>query len=53
VRLRAAKPLVFDAYRRNRNTGALILVNDNTHDTVAAGMLHELPPREPNVEFQI
>jgi sulfate adenylyltransferase subunit 1 len=42
VRLRTAKPLVFDAYRQNRATGGLILVNENTFDTVAAGMLREV-----------
>lgn len=39
VRLRTAKPLVFDAYQKNRSTGGIILVNENTFDTVAAGML--------------
>ena len=40
VRLRTAKPLVFDAYQRNRASGGIILINENTFDTVAAGMLH-------------
>ncbi|MCW5922142.1 MAG: GTP-binding protein [Saprospiraceae bacterium] len=40
VRLRTAQPLVFDAYKKNRATGGLILINANTFDTVAAGMLH-------------
>lgn len=39
VRLRTAQPLVFDAYRQNRHSGGFILVNENTYDTVAAGML--------------
>jgi sulfate adenylyltransferase subunit 1 len=52
VRLRTAKPLVFDTYRKNRSTGGVILVNDNTHDTVAAGMLQDAPVKE-NVEFNI
>jgi sulfate adenylyltransferase subunit 1 len=42
IRLRTAKPLVFDAYRNNRNTGGLILINESTHDTVAAGMLRRI-----------
>jgi len=41
IRLRTAKPLVFDAYKQNRATGSLILINENTFDTVAAGMLLE------------
>jgi len=46
IRLRTAKPLVFDSYKLNRTTGSLILINDNTFDTVAAGMLHEVPVSE-------
>lgn len=54
VRLRTAKPLVFDAYKKNRSTGGLILINENTFDTVAAGMLHA-PKREEELvaEFAI
>ncbi len=44
IRLRTAKPLVFDAYKKNRATGSLILINENTFDTVAAGMLLEMKP---------
>ena len=39
VRLRAAAPLFYDAYQRNRQTGSLILIDPFTHETVAAGML--------------
>ncbi len=54
VRLRSAQPLVFDAYRQNRNSGSLILVNDNTFDTVAAGMLlQKQQAQELNTEFAI
>ncbi len=41
IRLRTALPLVFDAYKQNRASGSLILINENTFDTVAAGMLLE------------
>jgi sulfate adenylyltransferase subunit 1 len=41
IRLRTAKPLVFDAYRKNRATGGLILISEHSFDTVAAGMLLE------------
>ncbi|MEO5957616.1 MAG: GTP-binding protein [Opitutaceae bacterium] len=44
IRLRAAKPLVFDGYGTNRLTGSFILIEQGTNATVAAGML--LPPRE-------
>jgi bifunctional enzyme CysN/CysC len=39
VTLRTTKPLLFDEYRRNRETGAFILVDEATNDTVAAGMI--------------
>ncbi len=39
VRLKASKPLVFDSYAKNRATGAFILINENTCNTVAAGMI--------------
>lgn len=37
VSIRTAEPLVFDAYRENRSSGAFILINEYTHQTVAAG----------------
>jgi bifunctional enzyme CysN/CysC/sulfate adenylyltransferase subunit 1 len=44
IRLRAAKPLVFDGYATNRLTGSFILIEQGTNATVAAGMMR--PPRE-------
>jgi sulfate adenylyltransferase subunit 1 len=44
IRLRTARPLVFDGYATNRLTGSFILIEQGTNATVAAGML--LPPRE-------
>jgi bifunctional enzyme CysN/CysC/sulfate adenylyltransferase subunit 1 len=41
VTVRAHKPLFVDAYRANRATGAFILVDSLTNDTVAAGMILE------------
>ena len=41
VRLRLAEPLAVDPYERNRETGAFILVEEATNDTVAAGMVRE------------
>lgn len=43
IRLRTSKPLVYDTYQQNRNTGGVILINENTFDTVGAGMLRPLP----------
>ena len=39
VRLRLAEPLAVDPYERNRATGAFILADEATNDTVAAGMV--------------
>ncbi|QCR20972.1 sulfate adenylyltransferase subunit CysN [Pontibacter sp. SGAir0037] len=39
VKLRTTQPLMFDAYRKNRTTGSLILVDESTNETVAAGMI--------------
>lgn len=39
VRIKTARPIVFDNYKNNRSTGAFILVNENTSNTVAAGMV--------------
>jgi bifunctional enzyme CysN/CysC len=40
IRLRTQRPLLFDAYRRNRDTGSFILIDDKTNNTVAAGMIN-------------
>jgi bifunctional enzyme CysN/CysC len=39
IRLRTQQPLLFDAYRRSRDTGSFILVDEATNSTVAAGMI--------------
>ncbi len=39
VLLRTTKPLFVDPYRRNRHTGSIILVDEGTNETVAAGMI--------------
>jgi sulfate adenylyltransferase large subunit len=39
VRLRLAEPLVVDPYPRNRATGAFILIDEATNETVGAGMV--------------
>ena len=39
AKLRTTKPLMIDSYRENRTTGSLILVDDRTNETVAAGMI--------------
>ncbi len=39
VTLRTTKPLLKDVYRTNRFTGSLILIDEMTNETVAAGMI--------------
>lgn len=41
VKLRTTQPVVYDAYRKNRSTGSLILIDESTNETVAAGMIIE------------
>jgi bifunctional enzyme CysN/CysC len=43
VRLRTAKPVAFDAYARNRATGAFIVVDESSNETVGAGMIAPAP----------
>lgn len=40
VQLKTAVALSYDDYGQNRKTGAFILINENTNNTVAAGILH-------------
>lgn len=39
VVIRTTKPLFVDSYRKNRITGSVILVDEGTNETVAAGMV--------------
>jgi len=39
VKIKTAAPVMIDEYRDNRSTGSFILVNPNTNETVAAGMI--------------
>ncbi len=64
VHLELSSPLVFDSYRRNRVTGSMIMIDEATNDTVAAGVIldtevEEAPSaprsgseRSPNVRWQ-
>lgn len=37
--IRTTKPLFIDTYRKNRNTGSMIFVDEGTNETVGAGMI--------------
>jgi bifunctional enzyme CysN/CysC len=61
VRLELSAPLVFDSYRRNRTTGSLIIIDETTNETVAAGVILDTEvedaadiksERSPNVRWQ-
>ena len=39
VSIRATKPLFFDSYRQNRQTGSLILIDEGTNNTMGVGMI--------------
>jgi len=62
VHLELSTPLVFDSYRRNRVTGSLIMIDEATNDTVAAGVIldtevegaapERATERSPNVRWQ-
>jgi len=39
VSIRTTKPLFFDSYRKNRQTGSLIFVEEGTNNTVGVGMI--------------
>ncbi len=39
VSIRTAQPLYYDSYRRNRITGSIILIDEFTNETLAAGMI--------------
>ena len=39
IQIRTTVPLFFDAYKQNRNTGSVILIDEFTNNTVGAGMI--------------
>lgn len=39
VKIRTTKPLMIDSYRENRITGSIVLIDNTTNETVAAGMI--------------
>jgi sulfate adenylyltransferase subunit 1 len=39
INIKTTVPLYFDSYRKNRHTGSIILIDEATNETVAAGMI--------------
>jgi bifunctional enzyme CysN/CysC len=57
IHLTTAKPLFFDRYQLNRETGSFILIDPHTNNTVAAGMIrgpvrHEMDVHPNGAERQ-
>ncbi len=65
VRVELTSPVVFDSYRRNRTTGSLIVIDEASNETVAAGVIldteaqgedasssQERTERSPNVRWE-
>jgi bifunctional enzyme CysN/CysC len=50
--LSTASPIVFDSYKDNRATGAFILIDRRTNNTVGAGMIDFSLRRAQNVHWQ-
>jgi sulfate adenylyltransferase subunit 1 len=40
IKLKTTTPLFFDSYRKNRNTGSFILIDEANNNTVGAGMIN-------------
>ena len=39
ITLRTSKPLFYDIYKKNRQTGSLIIIDEQTNETIGAGMI--------------
>jgi bifunctional enzyme CysN/CysC len=50
VRLRTSSPVLADPYRRNGVTGAFILIDEHSNDTVGAGIIREAREVKPAIE---
>lgn len=39
ISIRTSKPIFYDAYKKNRQTGSIIIIDAQTNDTIGAGMI--------------
>ena len=37
--IRTSKPIFYDAYKKNRQTGSIIIIDEQTNETIGAGMI--------------
>jgi len=51
VRFSSLTPLVYDAYKKNRNIGGFVIIDEAGNDTLAAGMLRSPDKPPPLPEF--
>jgi bifunctional enzyme CysN/CysC len=52
VNLSLDRPLAFDPYDRNRDTGGFILIDRISHETAGAGLIHFALRRAENIHWQ-
>ena len=52
VELELDRPIAFDPYRENRDSGGFIVIDRQTNNTIGAGMLHFALHRSHNVKWQ-
>ena len=52
VELELDRPIAFDPYRENRDTGGFILIDRLSNNTVGAGLIHFALHRSHNVKWQ-
>jgi bifunctional enzyme CysN/CysC len=52
ISVHAQQPLLFDAYRKNRETGSFILIDEATNKTVGAGMITAPVSKDSHVVWQ-
>jgi sulfate adenylyltransferase subunit 1 len=39
ISIRTSKPIFYDAYKKNRQTGSIIIIDEQTNETIGAGMI--------------
>ena len=39
ILIRTSKPIFYDAYKKNRQTGSIIIIDEQTNETIGAGMI--------------
>ena len=39
ISIRSSKPLFYDTYKKNRQTGSLIIIDEKTNETIGAAMI--------------